>query len=247
MQDLAICIPTYNEAENIGPLLEQLRSLYAYPLLIVIDDGSTDGTIEIVEQIKARLPNILLLRRPKKDGLGQAYRAGFQLALGRGARFVCQMDGDLSHPPEYILPLYDAIHGADLVIGSRYIPGGACEGWAWHRRTLSKLGNLYARAFVSKAVHDLTGGFNMWRREALQSIDWTAINSRGYAFQVELKAQTLAARLRVSEIPIRFLERAGSSSKMTLRIICEAVLRIPTMRYSRRNSGAHLSAIPTLK
>lgn len=232
-----LVLPTYNERENVGLLLPELRALVPEADVLVVDDRSPDGTAAVVEAAAARLGRIHLLLRERKDGLGRAYVAGFQWALQNGYEAIVQMDADFSHRPVDLPKLLAALDGgADVVVGSRYIPGGGTEGWAWPRRLISRAGNAYARIVLGVSVRDMTGGFTAWRRSALERIRYETTDSRGYAFQVELKYRALVAGLTLREVPILFPERAYGASKMTSDIVCEAAWGV--LRLRLRAAGA---------
>lgn len=229
MNDLAVCIPTFNEADNIRPLLTELRAMYPLALLIVIDDGSIDGTREIVQELAEHDQLLVLIKRSQKLGLGLAYRSGINFAFSTGRTLICQMDGDRSHDPSFIRQFCEAAKHSDFVVGSRYIKGGGCMGWGLGRRLLSKFGNRYVRFFIPSAMNDMTGGFNLWQKHVLEQLDLSSLTSKGYAFQVELKARALAAGFNGIEVPIIFYERAANRSKMTWRIVIEALIKIPQL------------------
>ena len=230
-----IIIPTYNERENLASLLVQLRCLMPAAHLLVVDDNSPDGTGEIACVIAQDDPYVYVLHREKKEGLGRAYIAGFSWALAQETHcydYIVQMDADLSHNsqdvPRLVAALEDA--NADLVIGSRYVPGGGALHWGVERQMLSRLGNLYAKLVLGMPLNDLTGGFKCWRRETLAGIDFSTISSNGYAFQVEMNYRAKKNNRVVKEIPIIFTERRAGQSKMNKGIILEALLIILKMR-----------------
>lgn len=224
-------VPTYNERENIGLLIEQLLSLDLNLHVLVVDDSSPDGTADFVEKLALKYPDkIFLLRRKKKEGLGKAYRAGLSQALEKGAEIVVQMDADLSHDPQKVPELIGGLNHADLVIGSRYIPGGKTVNWAWHRRLLSFFGNLYARIILHLPVRDLTGGFKAFKASVLQAIQIESVMSEGYVFQVETTCRALKKDFRVKEIPITFTERRKGTSKISRKTVWEALWRIWLLR-----------------
>lgn len=198
--------------------------------VLVIDDGSPDGTGEIADRLAAEEPRVAVLHRPRKDGLGPAYLAGFRQALADGAELILEMDCDFSHDPGDVPRLIATAAEADLVLGSRYAEGGRIENWGPLRRFVSRAGSLYAQAVLAAPVHDLTGGFKCYRREVLERIDLDAISSRGYAFQVETTFRALRAGFRVVEVPITFVDRKAGTSKMSLTIAAEAIWRVPYLR-----------------
>jgi dolichol-phosphate mannosyltransferase len=223
---VVVCLPTYNERENVEPMV---RALAGYDVL-VIDDASPDGTGEIADRLAAELPNVSVLHRARKEGLGPAYLAGFRRALAAGADLVVEMDCDFSHDPADVARLVAAAHEADVVLGSRYVRGGAIRNWGTVRRLVSAGGSLYARLVLGVPVGDLTGGFKCFRRVVLETLDLDGIHSKGYAFQIETTYRALRAGFRVVEVPITFVDRAAGSSKMSRGIVLEAVLRVPALR-----------------
>jgi dolichol-phosphate mannosyltransferase len=227
-----LVIPTYNEADNVEPLVEAvLAQLPEQRTVLIVDDGSPDGTGEIADRIAAEREDVRVLHRKTKEGLGPAYVAGFREALANGAEVICQMDADFSHDPVDIPRLLAALEHADLALGSRYAPGGGIERWGPLRRFISKGGSAYARALLGVSVKDLTGGFKVFRREVLERIDIGSIPSLGYAFQVETTYRAIRAGFRVVEVPILFHDRRVGESKMSGRIVIEAALRVPAMRW----------------
>jgi dolichol-phosphate mannosyltransferase len=229
MRDATICLPTYNERENLESML---RALAAHDVnVLVVDDNSPDGTGEIADRLAAELDFVSVLHRERKEGLGPAYLAGFRRALADGAAFVLEMDCDFSHNPADVPRLIDACRqGADLALGSRYIPGGGTENWGLGRRIVSWGGSFYARVLLGVRIRDLTGGFKCYRRRVLETIDLDAIHSKGYAFQIEGTYRTLRKGFRVVEVPIRFTDRTEGTSKMSRAIFLEAVTKVPALR-----------------
>ncbi len=231
---LAICLPTYNERENVEAMVRALGGVLERAGLdgrvLVVDDASPDGTGEIADRLAAELPWVDVLHRARKEGLGPAYLAGFRRVLAEGAGLVMEMDCDFSHDPADVPRLVRAAEDADLAIGSRYAPGGGVRNWGLVRRAISRGGCLYAQAILGLGVRDSTAGFKVFRREVLEAIDLDAIRSRGYAFQIETVYRTLQAGFRVAEIPIVFADRETGSSKMSRRIVLEAVLKVPALR-----------------
>ena len=230
-----IVLPTYCEAENVERMVRALRAV-APPdaRVLVVDDASPDGTGLLADRLAAADPQVSVLHRGAKRGLGPAYVAGFDHALAGGAGTVCEIDCDFSHEPETMLRLLDAVAGgADLAIGSRYVGGGRVEGWTPWRRAVSRAGCAYARAVLRVPVRDLTGGCKCFRAAALEAIDFRSARARGYAFQVELTYRALRAGLHVVELPIAFRERREGESKMTGGVALEAAWRIPAMRLRR--------------
>lgn len=231
-------LPTYNEAENVEPLVAAIRErLPESGRVLVVDDDSPDGTGEIADRLAAEHGEVEVLHREAKQGLGPAYIAGFRRALAGGAELVVQMDADFSHDPAYLPQLLRAAENADLVLGSRYVPGGGVTEWGSLRRLISRGGSAYARIALGVGVRDLTGGFKCIRRAVLEGIDLDSIGSRGYAFQVEVTYRALRAGFRVVEVPIVFRDRTEGSSKMSRAIVAEAVWRVPAMRLRRAGPG----------
>src|ERR671916_1756118 len=200
------------------------------PTILVVDDASPDGTGRIADRLAAEVAEVRVLHRAVKDGLGRAYLAGFAAALEGGADLVLQMDCDFSHDPADLPRLVAAADAADLVLGSRYVPGGGVENWALRRRIQSRGGCAYARLILGVPVRDLTGGFKCWRRGALEALDFDGVNAHGYGFQIEMTYRAIQAGLSVTEVPIVFRERREGQSKMTARITLEAVWKVPALR-----------------
>jgi dolichol-phosphate mannosyltransferase len=226
-----VCLPTYNERENLEPMLRALAGvLGADDRVLVIDDNSPDGTGELADRLASELDGVEVLHRARKEGLGPAYLAGFRRALELGAELVVEIDCDFSHDPADVPRLLDAAADADLVLGSRYVPGGSVENWGAVRRAISAGGSLYARLLLGVPVRDLTGGFKCFRRAVLESIDLDAVHSRGYAFQIETTYRALRRGFRVREIPIRFADREVGGSKMSRSIVLEAIWKVPLLR-----------------
>ncbi len=234
-----VVIPTYNEAENVEPIVRAVSAELdrvapgAYRLLIV-DDGSPDGTGEIADRLAAELTVVEVLHRPGKEGLGQAYLAGFATALAAGAEFVIEMDADFSHDPRYLGDLLTAAADADLVLGSRYVRGGGVRDWGLTRRLISRGGGVYARTILRVPVRDLTGGFKCIRRAVLEAIDLESVRAEGYVFQIEVTYRAILAGFKVVEVPIVFRDRTAGSSKMSSKIAIEAMFLVPQLRRSAR-------------
>ena len=229
-----LVLPTYNEADNLESIVAAaLKHLPESARLLVVDDNSPDGTGQIADRLAADQPRIEVLHRPQKEGLGPAYIAGFRRALAAGAAYVLEMDSDFSHDPADLPRLLEAAAGADLVIGSRYVPGGGVENWTATRKAVSRGGSAYARLLLGVPVRDLTGGFKCFRREVLEAIDLDAVNSRGYAFQVEMTYRAVKAGFSVVEVPIFFRDRVAGTSKMSGMIVAEAAWRVPLLRFGR--------------
>jgi dolichol-phosphate mannosyltransferase len=226
-----LVLPTYNEAENVEPLVEAARAkLPPSAQVLIVDDSSPDGTGTIADRIAERHENVRVLHRARKEGLGPAYIAGFRQALEGGAGLVLEMDADFSHDPAYLPRLLEAAKRADLVLGSRYVPGGGVSDWGPLRRAVSRGGSAYARLVLGVDVRDLTGGFKCFRREVLEAIDLDEISTSGYAFQVEMTYRAIRLGFKVLEVPIVFRERRVGTSKMDLGIAAEAVWRLPLLR-----------------
>ncbi|MGB7588021.1 MAG: polyprenol monophosphomannose synthase [Solirubrobacterales bacterium] len=231
-----LVLPTYNEADNIEAFVAAVREkLPASGHILIVDDNSPDGTGEIADRLAAEHENVEVLHRPRKEGLGPAYIAGFRRALDGGAGLILEMDADFSHAPAYLPRLLDAAARADLVIGSRYVAGGGVGDWGVLRRAISRGGSVYARLALGVRVRDLTGGFKCFRREVLEAIDLDAVRSRGYAFQVELTYAAIRHGFSVLEVPIVFHDRRLGHSKMDRSIVLEAIWRVPLLRFSSRN------------
>lgn len=227
-----LVLPTYNEAENVEPFVEAaLAKLPAAAQVLIVDDGSPDGTGRIADGLAERHPSVHVLHRRCKEGLGPAYIAGFREALARGAGLVLEMDADFSHDPAYLPRLLEAAERADVVLGSRYIEGGGVSDWGPLRRAISRGGSSYARRVLGVGVRDLTGGFKCFRREVLEAIDLDTIRARGYAFQVEMTYRAIRCGFEVVEVPIIFRDRRVGSSKMDLSIVAEAFWRLPLLRF----------------
>jgi dolichol-phosphate mannosyltransferase len=229
-----LILPTYNEAQNLEPMvhavLPQLTHTGATATILVVDDASPDGTGAIADRLAEELDEVRVLHRESKDGLGRAYLAGFQTALDGGADLILQMDCDFSHDPADVPRLVEAAGGADVVLGSRYVPGGGVENWALRRRIQSRGGCAYARMILRVPVRDLTGGFKCWNRRALEALDFDGVDAHGYGFQIEMTYRAIRAGLSVTEVPIVFRERREGQSKMTAWITLEAVWKVPALR-----------------
>lgn len=223
---VVLVVPTYNEADNLLPLLERVHAAQPDVHVLVVDDGSPDGTGRIADAAAQRDPRVEVVHRAAKQGLGAAYLHGFSVALERGYDVIGEMDADGSHQPEQLALLLRALDGADLVIGSRWVPGGSIVNWPWHRELLSRAGNLYTRALLGMPVRDATAGFRLFRRSTLQAIDLDDVISTGYVFQADLAHRTVRAGLRVVEVPIEFVERERGESKMSGSVAWESLRRI---------------------
>jgi len=231
MPKTLVVVPTYNEKQNIEVVLNRVLGAAPTIEMIVIDDNSPDGTAEIVKNAAKTNPRVHLIEREHKQGLGSAYICGFKYALKTDARLVMQMDADLSHDPKYIPDLLRAIEDYDVVVGSRYIKGVNVVNWPMQRLILSYGANLYTRVVTGMPVHDATGGFKCFRREVLESIDLDEIISDGYCFQIEMNFRAWRRGFRIGEVPIVFVERHSGSSKMSKRIIWEAIYKVWVLRF----------------
>jgi dolichol-phosphate mannosyltransferase len=227
-------IPTYDESLNLGPLLERLHRVQPDIDVLVVDDGSPDGTGDLADAIAADDSRVTVLHRIAKEGLGAAYRHGFEVALDRGYDVIGQMDADGSHQPEQLQLLLDALLDADVVIGSRWVPGGSIVNWPLHRELLSRGGNFYARHLLGIRVRDATAGFRLFRRTTLEQINLAELEAAGYVFQAELAFRTVRAGLRVVEVPIEFVERTKGDSKMSRRDATESLRRITVWGLGQR-------------
>jgi dolichol-phosphate mannosyltransferase len=227
-----VCLPTYNERENLESMVRALgRELREGDRVLVIDDASPDGTGVIADGLATELPFVSVLHRKRKEGLGPAYLAGFARALADGAELVLEMDCDFSHDPKDVPRLIAAAEdGADLVLGSRYVADGSIPNWGLVRRAISLGGNVYAQVILQSRVRDLTGGFKCFRRRVLETVDLAAIDSKGYAFQIETTYRVVRAGFHVLEVPIAFVDREHGHSKMDGSIVLEAVWKVPLLR-----------------
>lgn len=219
-------VPTYNEAENLAWIVGRLRAAEPEVDVMVVDDGSPDGTGAIADELAAADPQVQVVHRTEKAGLGAAYIHGFTVALAQGYDVIGEMDADGSHQPEQLYRLRSALLDADLVIGSRYVPGGSVVNWPLFRRLLSAFGNLYVRLLLGIKVHDSTAGFRLFRRTTLEKIDVSTVNVTGYVFQTDMAWRTLQAGLTVREVPIEFIERERGDSKMSRSVAIESLQRI---------------------
>jgi dolichol-phosphate mannosyltransferase len=238
-----LIIPTYNEADTIERIVRAVDAelTRVWPdehRILVVDDNSPDGTGRIADRLASEVAAVEVLHRAGKAGLGQAYIAGFGHALERGAEFVIEMDADFSHDPRYLGSLLGASHEAEVVLGSRYVPGGGVRDWGLLRRLVSRGGCVYARAILGVDVHDLTGGFKCIRRRVLEAIDLPSVRAEGYVFQIEVTYRALLAGFKVVEVPIVFCDREIGTSKMSTRIAVEAMWAVPRLR---RNAPAALA------
>jgi glycosyltransferase involved in cell wall biosynthesis len=241
---VAVVVPTYNEAGTIVSACERIRAALPDAEIIVVDDNSPDGTADRAREAGERLGGVVVLDRPGKAGLGAAYRAGFELAIERGAEACVQMDADLSHDPAVLPALIANIeHGADLAIGSRYVPGGITENWPWRRQALSRWGNRYAAGVLGLAVNDATAGLRAYSVDALRRMDYATVDTEGYGFQVEMTHRLVRADGRIVEFPITFRERTVGESKLSNGIVNEAFLLVLRLwledRRGRRRRRRH--------
>lgn len=228
-----ICLPTYDERENLAPIVDAIFRVVPDVDVLVIDDDSPDGTGRLADEIAARDPRVKVLHRTAKQGLGRAYLAGFAWALERDYGLVLEMDADFSHDPRHLPSLLAAARDADLVLGSRYVQGGGTVNWGLGRKIVSRGGSAYARAILGIDVRDLTGGFKCFRREVLEAIDLASVECSGYAFQIELTFRAARRGFRIVEVPIVFADRRVGQSKMSRRIVLEAMRKVWSMRFSR--------------
>lgn len=219
-----VCIPTYQEAENIATILRRVRASVPSADILVIDDGSPDGTADLAQALGDELGQIDVLRRAKKSGLGNSYRAGFAVGLERGYDAMVKIDADLSHDPAALPSLLHAVEdGADLAIGSRYVPGGHIPEWSWSRKALSRWGNRYAGAILGIGVRDTTAGYRVYRADMLRKMDLDSVRADGYGFQIEMTYRVAQRGGRIVEVPIDFVDRTLGTSKMSGNIVFEAM------------------------
>jgi len=226
-----IIVPTYNERENLPLIVEAILEVQPTVHLLIVDDGSPDGTGDLADGLVAQDERIHVMHREGKLGLGTAYIAGFKWALERDYEFIFEMDADFSHQPKYLTDFLAAAQDADLVLGARYIAGGGTEGWTRGRELISRGGNLYARMVLWLPFHDLTGGFKCFRRRVLEAIDLDGVQSAGYAFQIELTYRAVKAGFKIAEVPIIFPDRIRGESKMSGAIVREAMLNVVKLRF----------------
>ena len=234
MESFGICIPTYNESRNLPVLIGKIRKHLPQAHLFVVDDNSPDGTGFIAKQMALKDHRLHVISRRAKDGLGAAYRAGFRRMLdNKNIQLIAQMDADLSHPVRFLGPMMEKAKAADLVIGSRYVPGGEIKNWHPARRLLSRFGSLYARLWLGLSVHDLTGGYKIWRRALLERVINEPLAGTGYVFQVEMTYRAHCLGAKISEVPITFVERTAGKSKMSATIALEACWHVPMLRFGK--------------
>jgi dolichol-phosphate mannosyltransferase len=240
-----VVIPTYNEVDGITTVLDAALAAMPGLTVLVVDDTSPDGTAELVRQHPAYGVRVHLLSRRTKDGLGAAYRTGFQWALDHGYDRIAQMDADLSHPPARLPALFAALDEHDVAVGSRYTKGGHIDNWSWSRRAISWGGNVYVRAVLGLPVRDATAGFKAFRKEALETIRAVTSESNGYCFQIENTWRAARRGLRLVEVPITFTDRTVGVSKMTRDIVVEAMVRVLGWRW--REVAQHTRSVPLLQ
>ena len=244
-----VVLPTYNEAETIEEVLRRTRTAVPEATVLVVDDGSPDGTADLAVKLGERLGSVEVMRRTARRGLGDAYRAGFGWGLERGAEALVEMDSDLSHDPAALPTLLVAMAGSDLVIGSRYVPGGSIPQWGLHRRLLSKGGNLYSAVMLGVPVRDMTSGFRVYRADLLRRMDLEAVRADGYGFQIEMTYRAASAGARITEVPIRFVDREAGQSKMSSNIVFEALALVTRWGMARAvarvTPGRHRTAETT--
>jgi dolichol-phosphate mannosyltransferase len=221
-------VPTYNEVDNLGWIVRRLREAQPGVDVLVVDDNSPDGTGKVADELAANDEAVRVVHRLEKGGLGAAYKHGFRVALGAGYDTIGEMDADGSHQPEQLHLLLDALRDADLVIGSRWVPGGSVVNWPRRRELLSRGGNLYVRLLLGVPVRDATAGFRLFRRSALEAIDLDSVESTGYVFQTDMVTRCLRLGLRVREVPIEFVERVRGDSKMSGQVAVESLRRVTT-------------------
>lgn len=226
-----IVIPTYNEKENIQTIVPAVLAQNLGVDILVVDDNSPDGTGSIVREMQQSIPQLHLLSRPGKQGLGKAYIAGFRWGMDHGYEIITEMDADFSHRPEDLGLLLSKLKDHDFAVGSRYVPGGATVNWGLVRKIISRGGGIYARLILGFPLNDWTGGFNAWKKEVLQAIDLSSVESNGYSFQIELKYKALKKGFKGAESPIIFEDRRVGQSKMSLKIVIEAFYRVWIMRF----------------
>ena len=229
-----IIIPTYNELDNLRPLVEEILKYAPESNILIVDDNSPDGTGTLADEIHSENAQVHVLHRPGKLGLGTAYIAGFKYALAHGYDAAFEMDADFSHDPRYLPDFLKAIEHADVVIGSRYIPGGDTPNWSMIRRLISGGGNIFARFMLGLPVHDCTAGFRLYRREALASLDLDTIQSQGYAFQIEMAYRVMQQGYKIEETPIIFMDRRVGKSKMSRKIVIEGFTYVLRTRLSEK-------------
>lgn len=240
-----IVIPTYNEKENITELIKVIFLVAPDANVLVVDDGSPDGTAQAVEEFSQKDSRVHLLKRSEKKGLGRAYVAGFKWGLERNFDFISEMDADWSHPPRFLAPMYTAALKNDFVIGSRYVKGGGSVNWNLGRKVISRGGSLYARLILGVPINDFTGGFNGWHARVLKAIDLDEIMTEGYSFQIELKYRAAKHGFKFAEFPLMFEERREGQSKMSTAIVREAIWKVWSLRFGGKTAKDEVAANPT--
>jgi dolichol-phosphate mannosyltransferase len=231
---VTVVIPTYNERENIERTVREVIALGEHFRVLVVDDNSPDGTGELVNHLSRQYPGqVELLSRVRKEGIGRAYVAGLQHALTSGSPLIAQMDADHSHRPADLVRLVDASGSADLVLASRYVHGGKTVGWPWHRKVISRAGGLYAGLILGVPIRDLTGGFKVWNRTILSEIDLSSIHSDGYCFQIETTYRAIQKNASYTQVPITFVDRVAGKSKLSRRVVIEAIFVPWSLRFRR--------------
>ncbi|SFQ95238.1 dolichol-phosphate mannosyltransferase [Lentzea waywayandensis] len=240
-----VVIPTYNERDNIGKIVKRLHTALPDVHVLVVDDGSPDGTGQLADEMAAADDRVHVMHRTEKAGLGAAYVAGFQWALERDYGVICEMDADGSHAPEQLHRLLDALPQADLVLGSRWVPGGEVVNWPAQRKFLSLGGSLYSRLALGANIRDMTGGYRAFRADTLRKLNLASVASAGYCFQIDLLWRTIELGFRVREVPITFLEREFGESKMSGNIVREALIRVT--KWGLRRRGNQVKALFTGK
>lgn len=225
-----VIIPTYNEKENIERIATAVIEQDERLSVLVVDDNSPDGTGQIADRLAGENPRVMVLHRQAKNGLGQAYIAGFKYTLEKGFDYIFEMDADFSHDPKYLPDFLKTIENYDLVLGSRYIPGGGVVNWPADRIMISKIGNIYARIITGMPIADATGGFKCFRREVLEAIDFDEVRSNGYSFQIEMSFRAYKKGFSIKEIPITFKDREDGTSKMSKKIVREAIVMVPRLK-----------------
>jgi dolichol-phosphate mannosyltransferase len=238
-----IIIPTYNELDNLRPLLNEIFTYAPKTDILIVDDNSPDGTGDLADEIHDRNAQVHVLHRPGKQGLGTAYVAGFKYSIEHGYDAAFEMDADFSHDPRYLPDFLKAIEDADLVIGSRYIPGGDTPNWSLLRRFISGGGNIFARFMLGIPVHDCTAGYRCYRREVLEHIDLDTIQSQGYAFQIELAYRVMKHGFKIVETPIVFQDRRVGKSKMSRKIVIEGFTYVLKARFRRQRDSSTLPGL----
>ncbi len=230
-----IVIPTYNERDNVIELMKVVFLVSPDSHVLVVDDGSPDGTANLVEDFMIKEKRVFILKRTEKKGLGKAYVAGFNWGMQNGYDFLSEMDADWSHPPKFLIPMYQAGQNNDFVVGSRYVKGGGSVNWSLGRKLISRCGSFYSRIILGVPINDFTGGFNGWHAKVLKAVDLETIASDGYSFQIELKYRAARLGFKFAEFPLLFEERREGQSKMSSDIVREAIWRVWTLRFKKQN------------